>query len=180
MDLLDFVTLDFEFGLHMPDRISIVEVGVQKFEHGKFGATFQTLINPESALDTYASDNIHHIYESDVLFAPTFADVWPQLTSFVGDLPVVVHGIKNEQRALITNCEFYQLPKVQFKFIDTLMLAQHLMPDLTKYNVHYLANYFDLAMSTDHMALDDATVTGQILLAMRQRFGVKKIVSLLN
>lgn len=178
--MLDFVALDFEFGLHMSDRISIVEIGMQKVVGGKLVDNWQTLVNPESKLDGYASDNIHHIYASDVLFAATFATIWPQIISFVGDLPLVVHGVKNEQHAIITNCRFYDLPLQAFKYIDTLTLAKKLLPDLPKYNVNYLADYFKLPMTADHAALDDAQLTAQVLVAMQTKYGTDVISKIIN
>lgn len=174
----DFVALDFEFGIHMSDRISIIEVGLQKVIDGKLVDSWTTLVNPESELDSYASDNIHHIYASDVIFAPTFREIWPKIVQFIGLLPVVVHGVKNEQHAIITNCRKYDLEIVNFKYVDTLKIAQKLMPRLPKYNVGYLASYFKLPPITEHAALDDAQLTAQIYLALRSQFGEYEIAKI--
>lgn len=170
--MLNFVALDFEFGLNMPERTSIVEIGLQRVINGQFEDNWETLVNPESDLDSYASDNIHHIYLSDVLFAPKFNEIWPEMVAFIGDLPVVVHGVKNEQQAIITNCQMYNLDCINFVYIDTLKLAQKYLPKLAKYNVNYLAHYFKIQLIADHSALSDAKVTAQIYLAIAKQFNL--------
>lgn len=170
--MINFVALDFEFGLNMPERTSIVEIGLQRVINGQFEDAWETLVNPESDLDAYASDNIHHIYLSDVLFAPKFNEVWSEMVAFIGDLPVVVHGVKNERHAIITNCQAYNLDYVDLVYVDTLKLAQTYLPKLAKYNVNYLAHYFGIPLVADHSALSDAKVTAQIYLALAKQFNL--------
>lgn len=171
--MASFVSLDFEFGMYLENRVSIVEIGMQKVIDNQLMDNLQTLINPQSDIDNYASDNIHHIYKSDILFAPTFADFWPKMLEFIGELPVIVHGIKNEKKAIETNCDFYNLNESNIKYIDTLRVTKDVLPDLDKYNLNYLGQTLNIKMNANHEALDDAIITAKILLKLIEKYNLQ-------
>ncbi|QBO36770.1 hypothetical protein EQG49_10010 [Periweissella cryptocerci] len=177
---LSFVALDFEFGMNLPTRTSIIEVGLQKVEMGEFTANRQWLVNPESDIDAYASDNIHGIYPSDVAFAPTFAEIWPQIVKFIGDLPIVVHDVANERHAIITNAKFYDLQLKPLRFIDTFKLAPNMWPGATRYGLNALAERLHLSTDGEHSALVDAQLSAKVLLAIADELNLDNLVALLE
>ncbi|MBM7544026.1 3'-5' exonuclease [Periweissella beninensis] len=171
----DFVALDFEFGEVKKDRISIVEVGMQKVQDQKLTDKLSMLINPESNIDSYASDNIHHIYQSDVVAAPKFGDAWAIITNFIDDNHVVVHDAKNEGRAILSNATFYNLKVDNLVIYDTLKLAKCILPQHQKYNIAALSKYFDLPKLIAHDALDDAQETAQLFIKMQNLIFEKQL-----
>lgn len=181
-----FVALDFEFGEVKQERISIVEIGLQKVENGKFIKEFSMLINPESAIDSYASDNIHHIYQSDVRTAPTFETVWPDIMEFIGTNPVVVHDAKNERKAILSNIAYYDLTLDNLVLFDTLKLAKSVLPENEKYNISSLSEFLKLPKLVAHDALADAQETAQLFMELQKRISkntgimkqIKSVISL--
>lgn len=178
--VLSFVALDFEFGMNLPERTSIIEVGLQKVEAGELTANRQWLVNPQSKIDAYASDNIHGIYPSDVVFAPTFAQIWPQMVKFIGDLPVVVHDVANERHAIITNARFYDLPLKPMRFVDTFKLAQNMWPGATRYGLNALAERLQLSTLGEHSALVDAQLSAHVLLAIADELKLTNLSAILE
>ncbi len=87
-----FVALDLETTGLNPTRDAIIEVGAIKFRDGQQIESYGTLINPGRPIP-YEITMLTGITDHDVLGEPAFERIAPQLTRFVGALPVVGHNV---------------------------------------------------------------------------------------
>ncbi|MFW6279392.1 MAG: PolC-type DNA polymerase III, partial [Bacillota bacterium] len=62
--------------------------------------------------------------------------------------------------------------------LDTLQLARALVPELKSYKLNKLADFFNKNLENHHRALDDARVTGKVLLELLNRAQQKEISQL--
>ncbi len=158
-----FVALDLETTGLNPERDAIIEVAAVKFRDDEPVDRFTTLINPGRPIP-YEIQQLTGISNADVLGKPRFELIAPQLTRFVGSLPVVGHNVSFDlgflrPHGLLTD----NLP------LDTWELATILLPNQAGYSLGVLADRFSLAIPSKHRALDDATATGHLFLVLGDR-----------
>ncbi|HEV2172794.1 MAG TPA: 3'-5' exonuclease [Nitrospira sp.] len=84
-----------------------------------------TLVNPQVHIPPDAS-RIHGIYDEDVKYAPTFAELWPELERIFRESTVVIYNAGYDVR--IIGNEFVRLfgagPTFRIKTVDALALYQ--------------------------------------------------------
>jgi DNA polymerase III epsilon subunit-like protein len=99
---------------------------------------------------------------------------------FIGDLPIVVHDVKNERHAIITNAKFYDIQFKPLRFIDTFKLAPNMWPGETRYGLNALAERLHLSTLGEHSALVDAHLSAKVLLEMASELKVNSLPVLLE
>ena len=83
-----FVAIDVETA--NPDLASICQIGIVRFLDGEIRESWQTLVNPEDYFDAF-NTSIHGIEERDVVHAPRFPEVVPDVARMLGGHIVVSH-----------------------------------------------------------------------------------------
>lgn len=86
----DFVAIDFETANN--NRASACEVAVIRFSQGKPTDQFATLLRPPQDLGGFTNTRTHRLTSSDCENSPTFSEVFPTITDFIGNMPVVCHS----------------------------------------------------------------------------------------
>jgi hypothetical protein len=87
-----FVVIDFETTGLDPQNDRVLEVGVACFENGQLSALKNWLVNPTIPIPEEARA-IHKISDADLVGAPTFAEIVPELVTYlVGHLPVAYNA----------------------------------------------------------------------------------------
>ena len=94
-----FVTLDLETTGLSPRRFEILEIGAVKVEAGKVADRFQTYVNPRQGIPEEAV-RLTGITQKAVRRAPRAETALTKLRDFVGDLPILAHQGRFEQRFL--------------------------------------------------------------------------------
>ncbi|KAA8737576.1 3'-5' exonuclease [Corynebacterium tuscaniense] len=139
-------------------RDRIIEIGVVLLDsHLVFESTWETLIQP---LRDIANSEIHQITATDVVDAPTFADVAKHLGAVLNGHTLVAHNASFEQRFLAHEFERAGVAAgLPYQWIDTMHLASHylgvkkLADALSRTGIH---NDFP------HSALGDAQATAKL------------------
>ena len=87
------VVLDTETtGLEVLNGHRIIEIGaVEVVSRQLTGRTFHKYINPDRAIDDGAKE-VHGITEAFLADKPRFADVWPELETFLRGAELVIHN----------------------------------------------------------------------------------------
>ena len=171
--VIDFETTGLDPKLDRP-----MEVAVELWELPKRGTLGKllyaedTLLNPgrECSIEARA---IHHIGPEEVKDKPTWeeyceellTDVWDAaLTTGDADVYLCAHNAPFDKAFFWLGA--LGLPEVG-RWIDTRLLAYHLLPDCPRYNNQYLRYYLELDVSTGdippHRAAADVLVTSAIL-----------------
>jgi DNA polymerase III epsilon subunit family exonuclease len=162
------VVLDCETTGLDPARERVVEIGAVRL-----GADLEpeerlsTLVDPGRPLPLVVS-RLTGISQEELNGAPTFAEVWPILDSFVGDALVVGHNIAFDLAFLAAEarrCGYAPLGCASFDTLDTALL---LYPELDRHGLDALATDLGLVRPT-HRALRDAEATAELLSRLAAR-----------
>lgn len=160
--MTSIIALDIETTGLDPAVDSIIEIGAHRFNGHRLEAEFSTLVNPNRHIPEFIT-NLTGINDAMVRNSPHIKDVIPQLSAFVGDLPILGHNIKFDLSFFVK----YKLFESNER-IDTYELAAVLIPSATRYNLGALGKQLGILLPASHRALDDARVTAavyQILLS---------------
>ena len=156
----EYVVFDIETTGLSPKYNKLIEIGAVKIKNGQVIDTFSEFINPETPIP-YSITQLTSINDSMVLNAPTYDVILPKFLEFCGDAVVVAHNaqfdtgfIKYYANVLGTLWE----PTI----MDTMTMAQILVPELGRYNLDRLCKFFGVVNAHHHRAIDDAEATGKI------------------
>ena len=157
----DFVAFDIETtGLHA-DRDRITEIGAVIFRDGQPADSFNTFVDPEMHIPEEIV-RLTGITDAMVAGAPREAEALAAFLNFCGDLPLCAHNADFDVgflRAAADRCALEFRPV----YLDTLVLAQTLLPHLRNHKLDTVSNFLSLPDFQHHRASDDAMVCGRIL-----------------
>src|SRR5262245_36290718 len=91
---LDAVAIDTETTGLDPRRAWVVEIGAVRIAAGvvEAAASMQRRARPPVAIPA-AATKVHGIDDAAVAGAPTFAEVWPHFSAFIGDNVLIGHSV---------------------------------------------------------------------------------------
>lgn len=154
-----FAVLDFETtGFYRTDRI--LEIGVVLLNSNtEVEKRWRTLVQPTCGFD---NSDIHHIFPSDLVGAPTFEQVAQRLALLLNGRILVAHNAQFERRFLEN--EFgragIQLPGGNW-IVDTQNLSRKLLPGAPM-RLSSCLEVIGVKNALAHTALADAVATGQL------------------
>lgn len=159
-----FAIIDFETtGLSPAKHDRVIEVAVVHMnEDGMVEGQWETLVNPGRDL---GRQDIHHISAADVMRAPAFAHVVPQLIDLLTGRVLVAHNASFDTRFLIAELElagYSAMPDLVA--LCTMQLAREFLPGAGRSLADCCAAY-DLEVVDAHRASADALATAQLLSA---------------
>ena len=142
-------------------REVIIEIGAAVLKNGEVTDTFNTFVAPGRIL----SPEIIHltgITDEMLVGAPSQEEALRAFLDFVGDRPLAAHNAEFDMGFISAGCRKYGIP---FKnpSIDSLILAQNLLPELGKYKLDIVAEYLQLPAFNHHRASDDAATVAYML-----------------
>ena len=158
----EFVAFDLETTGLSPSQDAITEFGAVILKDGEVAATFQSFVNPKRKLE---QQNIELTGITDDMLkdAPDISEVLPEFLRFCGGLPLVAHNADFDVGFLNAAAERLGID-FNPTYIDTLVLAQNLQPQLSKHKLDLVAAALHLPEFNHHRASDDALTCGQIYL----------------
>lgn len=167
---MDFVTIDLE---KLGDsQLSICEVGMVKYQNGKYVDEFHSYIQPPTEnmnRNIFGKTVLKHITNDMLLSAPTFSEIYHQMKEFTNGALLVCHKKGADLNYLYYNEKAYGLSGLYTKYIDT--------SDICKLSLNEAyQTILSLPMEKHHYALDDAKHTAEILLALSEQTDVTKYV----
>ncbi len=164
---LDAAVIDTETTGLDPTKARIVEIAAVRLVAGRLAPekTFRRLVHPDVPIPPSASA-VHGIDDATVGDAPTFAVVWPELSTFLGGAVLIGHSIGFDLAAFKQECARAGLTFRAPRSLDTQLLAQVAAPNLAGYTIEQLANWLGVSVAGRHSALGDAVTTAQIFVAL--------------
>ncbi len=164
-----FCVIDLETTGGSPESCAITEVGAVKVRGGQCLGTFQTLVNPGTAVPPEITV-LTGITQAMVIPAPRIEAVLPSLLEFIGNAVVVGHNIRFDLsfiRAALVRADRPALPNPS---VDTCGLARRLVRDeVPNCKLGTLSTRFRLDHQPSHRALDDALATADLLHVLLER-----------
>ena len=157
----EFVAFDIETtGLHSNvDRMT--EIGAVIFSGGEIKETFNTFVDPGMPIPAEIV-KLTGITDADVKGAPTEAEALRAFMSFAGDRPIIAHNADFDVGFMAAAA---QRSGIEFDpvYIDTLVLAQTLLPHLKRHKLDTVSNFLGLPEFNHHRASDDAMVVARMM-----------------
>ncbi len=164
---LDAVAIDTETTGLDPRKAWIVEIAAVRLVGGRLQpkAAFRRLVRPGEPIPKLAV-GVHGIDDAAVADAPAFADIWPELSAFIGGAVVIGHAIGFDLAVLKRECERAGIGWMRPHTLDTRLLAEVAEPDLAGYSLESLAAWLGVEITDRHSALGDALGCARIFLAL--------------
>lgn len=109
--------------------------------------------------------------------APKLEDALHAFLNFAGDRPLAAHNAEFDISFIRAGCKKCGIP-FEPTYLDSLIFAQNLLPELGKYKLDIVADHLQLPQFNHHRASDDAVPVAQMLVkffAMLEARGVTRL-----
>ena len=167
----EIVCFDIETTGLKVDRETITEIGAVVLKNGEIGERFQTFVNPGRRL-TPEIIGLTGITDEMLRDAPSLKEALTAFLEFVDGRPLAAHNAEFDIGFIRAGCRQVGL-EFHPTYVDSLILAQNLLPDLNKHKLDIVAERLDLPAFNHHRASDDAATVGYMLIPfwemLRQR-----------
>ncbi len=160
---------------------AITEIGAVRLRNGEIVETFQTFVDPERRL-TPEIIGLTGITDDMLRGAPKLKDALTAFLAFAGNAPLAAHNAEFDISFIRAGCRKCSIP-FEPTYIDTLILAQNLLPGLGKYKLDIVAEHLQLPQFNHHRASDDAVPVAQMLtkfFPMLEERGVTRLQQINN
>ena len=173
----EIVCFDIETTGLKVTREAITEIGAVVLKNGKITETFQTFVNPERRL-TPEIIGLTGITDAMLADAPSLKEALTAFLQFVNGRVLAAHNAEFDISFIRAGCRKVGL-EFEPTYIDSLILAQNLLPELHKYKLDIVAEHLDLPAFNHHRASDDAGMVGYMLVPffekMRRELGISRL-----
>jgi DNA polymerase-3 subunit epsilon len=156
MKTSNFVAIDFE--TMTAEQTSACAIGLVKVLGGTVHQAFYSLINPVPDDRDMLNTAVHGITPDMVANAPTYAQLFPLLESFIQDLPIVCHNRGADINIMQRCMDYYGLTG-----IDTA--NNYCTFEMTGQSLTACCKQYGIPMLEHHNALDDALACAKVFLA---------------
>ncbi|MDY4430562.1 PolC-type DNA polymerase III, partial [Evtepia sp.] len=146
------------------DRIT--EIGAVILENGEVKERFQTFADPQRPLDPRIIQ-LTGITDDMLIGAPTQEEAIRAFLDFAAGRPLAAHNAEFDVGFIREGCKRYDIPFTP-TYLDTLPLAQNLLPELGKYKLDIVCRHLNLPDFNHHRASDDAAMVGYMLVPFIQ------------
>jgi len=165
---MNFVAIDFETTGLSAYRDRVVEVGCIRFSlDGAEHEEFHSLINPSVPM---RASGIHGLTDNDVRSAPTFAEIVPQLLTFLDGRILVAHNAPFDLGFLGRELELCGENLEDLEALCTLSLVTSTVPEAPR-KLARCCEFLGLTVLDGHHALNDARMTAFLARELLSKMG---------
>ena len=173
----EIVCFDIETTGLKVQREAITEIGAVVLKNGQITDKFQTFVNPGRRL-TPEIIGLTGITDAMLEDAPPPEEALAAFLRFVDGRPLAAHNAEFDIGFIRAGCRRTGLD-FDPTYVDTLILAQNLLPELHKYKLDIVAEHLDLPAFNHHRASDDAGMVAYMLIPffekMRREMGISRL-----
>ena len=159
-----FVVFDLETTGFSAEVDRIIEIGAVKIKNGEIVDNFSKFVNPKIPIP-FRIEKLTGINDSMVMEAEPIEKILPEFIEFCGDAVMVAHNAGFDTSFIINNAERLGI-KYDPTIMDTVLLAQFVIPNLHNYKLDTLCKHLAVSLENHHRAVDDAQATAYIYLKM--------------
>ena len=157
----EYIAFDIETtGLRL-GTCRMTEIGAIRFRGGEILEEFNTFVDPGMPIPPEIT-RLTGIRDSDVKGAPDEAAAMRMFLDFAGNAPLIAHNALFDTGFMSDACLRHGIP-FDPVFLDSLVLSQYLLPDLTKHKLDIVSDRLSLPSFNHHRASDDAMVVARIM-----------------
>ena len=173
----EYVAFDIETTGLKVSQEAITEIGAVVIRNGEIVDRFQTFVDPGRHLSNEIIA-LTSITDKMLEGAPKPAQALREFLDFVNGRVLVAHNAEFDIGFIREGCRREGLD-FDPTYVDTLILAQNLFPELGKYKLDVVAEYLMLPAFQHHRASDDAATCGLFLphffKIMEEKLGVHSL-----
>lgn len=164
-----FVVVDLETtGQSVAKGGRIIQIGMTFIKNRRIIDHFESFVNPGQAIDRNIQQ-LTHISEKDVRNAPYFEEIAPTLKNLLQDTVLIAHNINFDYPYLNDELSRTGFPELDNPAIDTVQLAQILLPTAPGYRLLDLTTFLNITLNNAHRANADAQATALLFLRLWQK-----------
>ena len=164
----EYVCFDLETTGLDAQRDVITEIGAVVLKNGQVtDEIFSTFVDPERPMNPEII-RLTGITDEMVKGAPKQAEAIRQFLAFVNGRPLAAHNAGFDVGFLSEGCRRCGIP-FEATAVDTLPLAQALLPHLSKHKLDIVADHLGLPAFHHHRATDDASTVAYMLVPFFKR-----------
>lgn len=141
---------------------AITEIGAVVLKNGEVTDRFQTFVKPNRRLSPEII-GLTGITDEMLQDAPSLKSALTDFLDFVDGRPLAAHNAEFDIGFIREGCRKVKL-SFHPAYIDSLILAQNLMPQLNKFKLDIVAEALDLPAFQHHRASDDAATVAYMLI----------------
>ena len=160
-----FTAFDTETTGLNPEEEKILEIGAVSFDRLGIRARYNVLINPQRKILPEIT-RVNGIDDSMVSGKLTFAENVPHFLGFIKDSVLIAHNTPFDLGFVNNELKLAGMKPLENQTADTLTLSRAMLPNLDKYNLQFLAKYFEINVVNAHRAEDDARVCMELFLKL--------------
>jgi DNA polymerase III, epsilon subunit and related 3''-5'' exonucleases len=161
---MSFVAFDFETANQY--RNSACSLGLVRMdEEGRVLSKWYSLICPKVPYFDPRCTAVHHLDSFEVMKAPHFDALWPEIEAFIGDDILVAHNAAFDRSVLRATAEAYGITLPEYEIQDTLRMARASWHHLPNHRLGTLVDYLGFEYDA-HNALSDAYACGKVYIAL--------------
>ena len=172
----EFVAFDLETTGLSSENDVITEFGAVIYRNGEMTERFQAFVNPHRLL-TPENTELTGITDDMLRDAPDIEEVLPKFLEFCGDRPLAAHNADFDVGFILAACKRQNIDYAP-TYLDTLVLAQNLLPELKSHKLNVVAEALELPAFNHHRAVDDAVTVGHMMQSLFKRLADREITLL--
>ena len=157
----EIVCFDIETTGLSPRSDVITEIGAVVLKNGEVGERYSTFVNPGRPLARNIVE-LTGITDEMLADAPSQEEALNDFLDWVGDRPLAAHNAEFDMSFLAEGCRRMGRP-FHNTSLDTLILSQNLLPELSKFKLDIVAEHLNLPAFQHHRAYDDAATVAYML-----------------
>ena len=157
----------------------IIEIGAVRVEKGEAVDRFSEFVNPEVPIP-FRITELTSITDEMVQDAPTIEVILPRFREFCKGAVLVAHNADFDTGFIKMECRRQKIDW-EFTYVDTVAMAQLLLPNLSRFKLDTVAKAVGVSLEHHHRAVDDAECTAWIFVkfvAMLREQGINDLDSL--
>lgn len=164
---INFIVTDVETTGSKKDIDRVIDIACIVVRNGLIVDEFSSLLNPRRHISKLIS-KITGINDEMVEDAPYSEDIMPVIAKYCNmpDAIFVGHFVTFDYNFVNIEMKRSGLEPIEMPTLDTLKLAQKIIPDGTKKNVGAMSKYYKIPVVNRHRALGDAKATAYSLIEM--------------
>lgn len=157
---MEYVAIDFETASVLRD--SACSIGLVRFnDEGEKKDEFYSLIRPPVLRFDDVCTSVHHLNPNIIAGSPTFKDLWGDISSFIGESPLVAHNAQFDMGVLSHTLHSWNIECPKYEYYCTLSLSRKLWKGRESYRLTSLAENMGWKYDA-HNALADAVACGML------------------
>ncbi|RWR10414.1 ATP-dependent DNA helicase DinG [Siminovitchia fortis] len=146
----------------------VIQISAVTVENSRITDQYTSFVNPEVPIPSFIKE-LTGIGEEEVAEAPRFGEIAGVIHSILDGAIFVAHNVKFDRSFIAGELEDAGFANPIEKTLDTVELANILLPKANSYKLEELSDQMELEHITPHQADSDALATAELLLMLLEK-----------